>query len=218
MISCAIFDLDGTLIDSRLDIADAFHVAADAAGLHRPPVEAIAPHIGLPLADMFVALWGGLEEAQLDTLAQTYRAYYSENLANRTLPYPGAEEMLLGLRPMRLGIATTKCTWMAELAMRKVRLMPLVDHVQGTDDFPAKPSPDVLLRAAEALSVPSRDCIYAGDGTWDMEAATRASMTPIGVAHGGIGADKLRRAGAARVVESLGELTAVIRELYQSTM
>lgn len=218
MISCAIFDLDGTLIDSRLDIADAFQVAADAAGLERPSVEAIAPHIGLPLRVMYASLWGELEDAQVQTLDRAYRAHYSENLANRTLPYPSAKEMLIGLRPMRLGIATTKRTWMAELAMRKVGLLELVDHVQGTDDFPAKPSPEVLIRAAEALSVPCADCVYAGDGTWDMQAATRANMVPIGVAHDGIGADKLRRAGALQVVESLADLATVIRELYQSTI
>lgn len=218
MFACAIFDLDGTLIDSRLDITDAFHVAADAAQLRRPAVETIAPYIGLPLADMFLALWGDLDEAQIETLSVAYRAYYRENLANRTLPYPGAQEMLMSLRPMRLGIATTKRTWMAELAMQKVGLLPLVDHVQGTDDFPAKPAPDVLLRAAGALSMPPRGCIYCGDGTWDIEAARRANMTPIGVAHGGTRAQLLREAGALRVVESLTDLGDAIRELYQSTI
>lgn len=216
-LRAAIFDLDGTLIDSSRDIWEAFRHAARQASLRPPALEEVAPLVGRPLREMFEALWGELGEPEVARLADAYRAHYRANLGTHTRPYPGARRMLAQLRPMHLAVATTKRTPMANLALERVGLLALFDHVQGTDGFPAKPAPDVLVHAARALALPAAACIYSGDGTWDMEAAVRAGMLALGIAHGGTGADALRAAGAIRVARSLPELAAAIAELSQGT-
>lgn len=218
MLRSALFDLDGTLIDSGLDIAEAFRRAATDRGLHPPELAAVAPLIGRTLRDMSLALWGDLPEERIEAISQSYRNHYRELLGNRTVAHRGAAELLAALRPLRLAVATTKQTWMAELALERVHLRDRLDHVQGTDGFPAKPDPEVLLRAADALAVPPGECIYVGDGVWDMEAAARAGMRAIGVAHGASTEGELLAAGALVVAPSLEELGPIIRGLYPGTI
>jgi len=63
-------------------------------------------------------------------------------------------------------------------------LLPHFDHVQGTDGFPCKPAPDVLLRGMQALGATPEDCLFIGDSAADMEAGRRAGMRTCAVTYG----------------------------------
>src|SRR5581483_7459699 len=63
-------------------------------------------------------------------------------------------------------------------------LLPYFDHVQGTDGFPCKPAPDVLLRSIEALAAAPEDCLFIGDSETDMEAGRRAGIRTCAVRYG----------------------------------
>ena len=86
--------------------------------------------------------------------------------------------------------------------------------VDGQQVKHAKPAPDLLLLAAERLGLDQAECWAVGDSTWDMRAAVAAGMTGIGVTAGAaVGADALRDAGAALVVETMIQLAATLAGL-----
>jgi phosphoglycolate phosphatase-like HAD superfamily hydrolase len=82
--------------------------------------------------------------------------------------------------------ATTKSTATARIVLEKFGLLEHFHHVQGTDGFPSKPKPDVILRNLEALNVQPQDCLFVGDSVPDMEAG-RAAGVDICAVHYGYG-------------------------------
>src|ERR671924_1409006 len=131
-ITTILCDLDGTLVDSRLDIAMAFQHAWRAVIDGTPPsATAIAQHIGKPLAEMLRELVGALSPALVSAFLTAYRRTYARQDACLTQPYPGVIDTLRALSTFTLGIVTTKEQGQAELVLRRLGLSPFFQHVQG---------------------------------------------------------------------------------------
>jgi phosphoglycolate phosphatase-like HAD superfamily hydrolase len=84
----------------------------------------------------------------------------------------------------RKGTATTKGTASSRLVLEQFGVAQYFDHVQGTDGFPSKPAPDVILAALAALGASPRDCLMVGDSPSDMEAGRRAGVQICAVRYG----------------------------------
>ena len=97
--------------------------------------------------------------------------------------YPGVAEMLAKL-PGRKSTATTKGTPGARAILEQFGLIRYFDHVQGTDGFPAKPEPDVLLKSLAVFGAGPEDCLLVGDAPADMEAGRRAGIKTCAVRYG----------------------------------
>ena len=80
--------------------------------------------------------------------------------------------------------ATTKGTPTTKIVLEKFGLLQFFDHVQGTDGFPAKPEPNVILKSLEALHVLPEECLMVGDSPSDMEAGRRAGVSTCAVRYG----------------------------------
>jgi HAD superfamily hydrolase (TIGR01509 family) len=104
-----------------------------------------------------------------------YRQIYLSRKHASTSVFPGVAEALAGLGG-RKSTATTKGTVTTRAVLQQFGLIAHFDHVQGTDGFPAKPEPDVVLRAIEALGVYPEDCLLVGVAPSDMEAGKRAGV------------------------------------------
>lgn len=205
-----VFDLDGTLVDSAEDITRAFLQGFDQLG-HPPPSAAeVRAEIGKPLAEMYARF---APASAVPDLIACYRAYYPEHCAERSSLYPGVREVLSTLRTRGylLAVATTKQSWMARRLAGALGLTALVDHVQGTDDFPHKPDPEVICRALAALA--GEGAWMVGDTVTDVEAGRAAGLRTYAVSWGTHGAERLREAGpdvCAPDLWGLLELTAPI--------
>jgi phosphoglycolate phosphatase len=100
-----------------------------------------------------------------------------------TTVYPGIAGMLAKLGG-RKSTATTKGTKSTRLILEQFGLLQHFDHVQGTDGFPAKPEPDVLLASLKGLGARPEDALFVGDSPADMEAAKRAGIRSCAVRWG----------------------------------
>jgi HAD superfamily hydrolase (TIGR01509 family) len=129
---------------------------------------------------------------QLDELVQEYRTIYPARKHAGTRKYPGVDEALSQLGG-RKGTATTKGTPTTRAVLEQFELLPHFDHVQGTDGFPCKPAPDVLLRSLEALGGQVSECLFVGDSAADMEAGRRAGVKICAVSYGYGNRDDLAR-------------------------
>lgn len=176
-----VFDLDGTLIDSLTDIILSFQHGFHELGLAAPEAAAVRAEIGRPLSEMYARF---APVALVPQLVESYRAHYPQHFTDHTRLYPGVAELLETLRERgyKLAVATTKQSWMARQLAEAVGLAPLVDYVQGTDDFAHKPEPEVIRRALAALNA---DGLWmAGDTRSDILAGKAAGLKTYAVTWG----------------------------------
>ena len=120
---------------------------------------------------------------QIDELIRQYRIIYLARGHKLTRVYPGVPEALAALAG-RKSTATTKGTPTTRAVLEQFGLIRYFDHVQGTDGFPYKPAPDVILTALAALGARPEDCLMVGDSPADMEAGKRAGVKTCAVRYG----------------------------------
>ncbi len=199
-----IFDLDGTLIDSTDAIAETMNRTRLDSGfpvLDRVFYESL---IGLPalalLEDLKIPL-----TLKLDLLT-TFRTSLRAEMEHGVKVYSGVFELLTLLQSYgyKLGIATTKPTDLAEFAVSKSELRLFRLTVQGTDGFPAKPSPDVIFHCMRKMNC--KNFIMVGDRIEDMKASMAAGIKSIGIAQTSHTTFELTESGASLTLQSVRDL------------
>jgi phosphoglycolate phosphatase len=170
-----LFDVDGTLLDSCADICAAIQGVLVTTRQSNVSDEFLRRYIGRHLIDLFQDLLPELTQAEMEAMIADYRRIYLARGHASTRAFPGIAETLAVL-PGRKATATTKGTPTTRLVLEMFGLLPFFDHVQGTDGFPAKPEPNVILASLEALGAAPEDCLLVGDAPADMEAGRRAGV------------------------------------------
>lgn len=205
-------DLDGTLIDSRRDIALAFqHALGCVVDGPLPDEAAIAQHIGKPLEHMIGELGYGLSDAQLTTFLETYRRHYAASGARHTRLYPGVATTLQALSSFTLGVVTTKAQEQAEAVLQHLRLRAFFRHVQGwVPGLQVKPAPDLVVAALTALRCAPQRTLMVGDTPADILAGRAAGLATCAVTYGFGAAADLRRCQPDYVLDAFSDLVALL--------
>jgi phosphoglycolate phosphatase len=181
--SVYLFDLDGTLVDSAADICGAIQGALATTAHADVGHDLLRSYIGRHLDDLWVDLFPGCTREQMDRMFTDYRRIYLGRNHSQTRPFPGIAEALAAL-PGRKSTATTKGTPTTRAVLEMFGLLPYFDHVQGTDGFPAKPEPDVILASLKVFGVKPEECLFIGDSATDMQAGRRAGVKTCAVLWG----------------------------------
>jgi HAD superfamily hydrolase (TIGR01509 family) len=203
-----LFDVDGTLLDSAADIVGAIQEALAANGrAAAADFDFLKNSIGHHLAAPFGEIFPDYNSAQIDELIRQYRVIYLGRGHKQTHVYPGVPEALAAL-PGRKSTATTKGTPTTRAVLEQFGLIQYFDHVQGTDGFPYKPAPDVILTALAALGARPEDCLMVGDSAADMEAGKRAGVKTCAVRYGYGKVEELARFAPDFWIDDLRELAA----------
>jgi HAD superfamily hydrolase (TIGR01509 family) len=188
-----LFDIDGTLLDSAQDICGAIQQVLDGKACCQPVTfEFLKGYIGLHLIEVFGDVLPEYSPEQIDELVQEYRALYPARGHKLTTIYPGVAETLPALGGLK-STASTKGTPGSRAILQQFGLLPYFNHVQGTDGFPCKPAPDVILNALAALGAQPADCLMIGDAPSDMIAGKRAGVKTCAVRYGYGKQDELAR-------------------------
>ena len=161
-------------MDSAADICGAQREVLASEGFTRELSDPfLRGYIGRHLIDLFADL--GFATERIDPMIEHYRTIYPQRGHAGTCVYPGVAEMLAALDG-RKSTATTKGTKTTRAVLEQFGLLSHFDHVQGTDGFPAKPEPDVILTSLAGLRAHPDDCLFVGDSPADMEAGRRAGV------------------------------------------
>jgi phosphoglycolate phosphatase len=210
-----IFDLDGTLLDTLADIADAMNAALGKMGF---PAHETAAYRYLTGDGARAMAERSLPEAARDALTiesciWEFRSEYDRRWGAKTRPYPGIPELLSELsgRDLEFSVLSNK---LEEFTRRAVRdflqgftFSPVIGAKPG---LPPKPDPAGALLISRALRVASAEIIYLGDSGVDMLTAVRAGMFPVGALWGFRDGRELRQNGAAVLVSSPAELLGLV--------
>lgn len=221
----AIFDVDGTLVDSQAMIHASYRAAftdeglpgagAQAGPFHRRPVA--------PRRHADSCTWGGGPIAT-DCLAEAYKQAFWELRAADAHPenlFDGAMDLLRKLHArddVLLGIATGKSRRGVEHLMEKHGFGDWFVTVQTADDHPSKPHPAMIVRALAETGVTREAAIMIGDTSFDIEMARAARVWAAGVAWGNHHVDLLTHAGAHTISNDFNELEAHLEFLWQERL
>jgi phosphoglycolate phosphatase len=218
-----VFDLDGTLIDSRGDIVAAMNHALLECGKRPLPGQVIVRFVG-DGARTLCARSSGLAEAdeEVDTLLERFLAYYVEHPVEFTRWMPGAQEVLDTLAEipgLGLGICTNKprVTTDAVLSALGVRTR-FRAVIAGGDLSEKKPAPGPLLLAGKRMRVEPEAMVMVGDGPQDIECARRAGTRAVAIDNGFSSRQRLMDARPDLVLVSLLELPEVVRRWRAATV
>jgi phosphoglycolate phosphatase len=209
-----IFDLDGTLLDSANQIIPAVHETRLKYNLPTLASNEIFQLIGKPARDLFENKYNSIENSLLLEIIEYFRKILENKYMKESILFPGAKNLILLLLDsgLKIGIATSKPTYLAASAIHKSALNQLPISIQGTDDFPAKPDPSVILKCISSLKTTIN--LMVGDRTEDMEAGKRANCSTIGLTQSSHSKNDLILAGADLVLPRLSSITpSLINEI-----
>ncbi len=220
-IRLAVFDVDGTLVDSQHNIVAAMSAAFRAHGLAAAPDAAVRRIIGLSLVEAVAALLPGSADALHHRVAESYKEAFVElrRQPDHSEPlFAGAVEALDRLEAdgWLLGIATGKSQRGVRSMVERHGLHGRFLTVQTPDENPGKPHPAMLLAAMAELGAETADTVMIGDTAYDMLMARSARVAGIGVGWGYHHPEELREAGAAVVVDGYPELPPAITTVMEA--
>lgn len=176
MVKIITFDLDGTLIDSRLDLAGAVNYMRASFGLEELETERVVSFVGNG-AEMLVRRAIADTEIDFSTALMRMKKYYKDHLTDCTSLYPGAHAGLRELKEsgIKLAVLSNKQTEAVSGILDQLHVREFFDDVIGGDsDFPLKPAPDALIYLAGKYQFPTSDCWMFGDHYTDLECARHA--------------------------------------------
>lgn len=209
-----IFDFDGTLVDSRKLITESNRVVFGQFGLAPPSEEDSFSLVGMSLELVLQRLAG--PDAPVEKMVAAYREVLPLlRAAHAEVPFDGASELLAALAErgdVRLGIATAHASHAIVPALERFGWQRYFCTVQTADRAPSKPHPGMILQALSEAGVKAEDAIMIGDTTFDIEMARAADVRAVAVSWGYHRPDRLRDAGAWRVVNDMSELRGCVFE------
>ncbi|MGW2477674.1 HAD family hydrolase [Streptomyces sp. NPDC001665] len=204
MTRAALFDVDGTLVDTNYLHVTAWWEAFHQAG-HTVPMPAIHRAVGLGSGDLVAHLLGpDRDREQDDGISATHSALYATYF-ERLPPLEGAAELLRALagRGWTIVLATSASGPELKALRRALDADDVISGTASSDDVAeGKPAPDPIRHAMDLAGAGSEEAVYIGDSVWDMAAATRASVPAVGLLSGGIPRADLEAAGAVEVHEA----------------
>ena len=209
----AIFDLDGTILDTIADLTAAVNDGLTKEGLPLRPVDDIRRFVGNGIHKTIErAVPPGTDAAAIERIYDNFNAYYPEHCADLTRPYPGIRELVERLRAA--GVKTAVVSNKVDYGVKKLCDLwypGLFDMALGErPGIPRKPAPDGVLEVLSALGVPAERSVYIGDSDVDLQTARNAGMDEILVAWGFRGRKVLEDCGGRRIVDTAEEIGDLI--------
>lgn len=211
----AIFDLDGTLLDTVADLANATNQALAQCGYPTHPTDAYYQFVGNGINKLFFRALP--EEARTEENVMRIRSlfvpYYNEHNADDSRPYPGVSELLRTLQAQGVQIAVASNKYQQATAKLVHHFFPNIHFaaVYGQREGVAiKPDPAIVADILSDTGISRADTIYIGDSGVDMQTARNAEVESIGVSWGFRSVEELIDNGAEHIVHHAGEIAALI--------
>ena len=183
-VDLMIFDLDGTLIESKWDIAQSVNFTLAELGLPERPIEDIFGFVGDGVKRLLRLAVGEGNQAKFDEALKIFRGYYLEHCLDRTSFYPGIEPMLQHFIHKDKAIATNKSIEYTRVILNGLGPQHFRYMVGGDNGFGLKPEPGMLLHILEKTGASKERTVLVGDSTNDINGGHNAGIRVCAVGYG----------------------------------
>lgn len=211
----AVFDLDGTLLDTTRDLALAVNHTLAVFGMPQLPQDQVIAYTGNGIARLMEqSVPAGTPRDVWERAFDEFERYYGAHALDHTEPYPGIPECVAALRAEGLGVAVVSNK--ADFAVQEIidaRMPGCFDAVLGECEargIRRKPAPDMVLAVLDQLGAARDGLVYIGDSEVDVATAAACACPCVSVSWGFRSREELVVAGATRIVDTPDELRRVL--------
>ena len=218
-LKLALFDYDGTIVDSAIMIVEGAIAAFRMCGLPDPNPQKVRENIGKPLAIALDEYMPPGYNVTPEQISEAYRSWYAEQgrlgLQNEPL-YTGVVDLLKELKADEwlIGIATNKSRIGLKNGLAKHHMSNFFDITLTTDENIPKPNPAMAIKAMKDLGIQDKFCVIIGDTINDIGLGVNAGIISIGVTWGYNNKDLLSNAGATHLVNNANDLSKLMKTMF----
>jgi phosphoglycolate phosphatase len=206
-----VFDLDGTLVDSKVDLALSVNAMRAQMGLGPLPLDLIASYVGHGVTVLVRrALGDQASRENVEKGLAFFLDYYRLHMLDHTSTYPGVREALAELRDRKLAVLTNKPVHFSREMLTRLGIASHFSHIYGGNSFPVKkPDPIGVLKLMGDLKVLPQETIIVGDSDTDVLTGRNAGVWTCGVTYG-FGASTLAEVPPDLLLNDLRQLPALL--------
>lgn len=211
-VKLIMFDLDGTLIDSKDDIIDAINATLKHLGLRKKPKNRIASFIGWGSNSLLEGTLGTQNRELMKKAIDFYWWHYRRHGLDKTRLYPGTKDVLEHFKGKTMAIVSNKARAFVVQQLKELGIRKFFKVVIGGDDIKcSKPSPCPVNILLKRFNVRRKDAIIIGDMSVDIETGKAAKIHTCAISSGGIGSKKdLLASGPEIVIRKITDLKRII--------
>ena len=214
MKKAILFDLDGTILDTILDIHQAVNIGLKTFGYDDVTVEKVKKSVGSGAIQMIALCAPSANEVMIKNIHDTYQEAYDQNHKDLTTIYDGMLPLLKELKKTyRLGVVSNKYDHLVQSLMHHYFLNIFDASLGMTNERPIKPAPDMVLKVLNDLNVTPQDVLYIGDSEPDILVSKNLDMDHVAVSYGYRDAELLKGLDPMYLVKDVAALKKLLMSL-----
>jgi phosphoglycolate phosphatase len=206
-----VFDLDGTLVDSKQDLALSVNAMRAEMGLAPLALDLITSYVGHGVTQLVRRALGAKATAgNIEKGLAFFLAYYRDHMLDHTAPYPGVSEALEKLNGHKMAVLTNKPVNFSREMLTRLGFAPYFAYIYGGNSFPQKkPDPIGLHKLMDDLQISARETLMVGDSDTDILTGRNAAVWTCGVTYG-FGAHTLQKVSPDLMIDDMRELPPLL--------
>lgn len=213
-IKLVVFDLDGTLVDSKYDLTDAVNFTRKQYDFNPLSVDKVASYLGSGIVALVKSVLPELDDGQLKVAVKTFMNFYGEHLLDKTKFYKDIDTVLAELNSFKKVVLSNKTELFSKKIIEYLNLKQYFVQVYGGDSFKEKkPNPLPIYEIMKKFSLNKENVVMVGDGANDILVAKNAGIKVIGTLYGYSSLEQLKEYKADYIAETPKDITDIITDI-----
>ncbi len=212
-IKLVIFDLDGTLVDSKYDLTDAVNYTRKYYGFSPLSVDKVASYLGSGITALVKSVLSELKDENFDIAVKIFKDNYAKHLTDKTLPFNNIAETLSNI-PQQKVLLSNKDEKFSKQILETLGLSNFFTEIYGGDSFKEKkPNPLPIYEIIKKFNLEKKDVVMVGDGANDIMVGKNAGITTIGVLYGYSSQEQLNDLAPDYIAKMPDDITYIIEKI-----